>query len=166
MVDLKRKRSELVLQFLNKGSVPAADLGDLFSALAKDYSRLNKGRTLVVADLKIGSIIATLHDAYATLAPILPYAKNTVEVISAANALWKFFETFHKLIQKAKKHRGDLFRKKKYPGVRSAEKVIDITIRGGGDFKLRVKGKRIRSFRVTWKEAKLIRERAKNRSRR
>jgi hypothetical protein len=65
----------------------AEDIGALFSALAKDYKTVSRGRVLVVASINHGSIIATLID-WAFQA--LPYVKGSVEVAKGAKALADF----------------------------------------------------------------------------
>lgn len=65
----------------------AEDIGALFSALAKDYKTVSRGRTLVVASIDHGSIIATLVDwAFQTL----PYIAASVETAKGAKALAEF----------------------------------------------------------------------------
>lgn len=65
----------------------AEDIGALFSALAKDYKTVSRGRILVVASIDHGSIIATLVD-WAFQA--VPYIKATVETAKGAKALADF----------------------------------------------------------------------------
>jgi hypothetical protein len=65
----------------------ADDLGALFSALAKDYKTVSRGRILVVASIDHGSIVATLVD-WAFQA--LPYVKASVETAKGAKALADF----------------------------------------------------------------------------
>lgn len=65
----------------------AEDIGELFSALAKDYKTVSRGRVLVVASIDHGSIIATLTD-WAFQA--LPYIQASVETAKGAKALADF----------------------------------------------------------------------------
>lgn len=65
----------------------AEDIGALFSALAKDYKTVSRGRVLVIASIDHGSIIATLVD-WAFQA--LPYVKASVETAKGAKALADF----------------------------------------------------------------------------
>ncbi|SCB21911.1 hypothetical protein GA0061099_100368 [Bradyrhizobium yuanmingense] len=65
----------------------AEDIGALFSALAKDYKTVSRGRVLVVANIEHGSIVATLVD-WAFQA--LPYVKASVETAKGAKALADF----------------------------------------------------------------------------
>jgi len=65
----------------------AEDIGELFSALAKDYKTVSRGRVLVVASIDHGSIIAKLVD-WAFQA--LPYIQASVETAKGAKALADF----------------------------------------------------------------------------
>jgi hypothetical protein len=102
---------QLVLTLRNERPILAADLGKLFTALASDYRRLNRGRTLVVTELHTGTILAHLQEA---LDAIAPYAKTGLDLLKAAKNLKQFAEILRGFIGKAKDHpeEGDLFQKK------------------------------------------------------
>jgi hypothetical protein len=62
---------QLVITIDCETAPSAADVGELFVALARDYKDITKGRSLVVARIEQGSIIAILTD-WASQA--LPYS--------------------------------------------------------------------------------------------
>jgi hypothetical protein len=153
---------ELVLTFRNERPIRAVDLGEVFTSLARDYSRINKGRTLVVVRLETGSIVARLQEMYDAIAP---YAQTSLEFLKAANNLRRFAEILKGLISKAKDHpeEGDLFRKKRRPGVGSAERLLRIAMDAGGEVEVRQRlpdGQEI-GIKVTSLDAIKIREEAK-----
>lgn len=77
---------DLVLTFNHEQPITAAQLGELFAALARDYRQFTSGRSLVVTRIESGSLIALLQDAIVFLAPHL---RTAVEVAKAI----KGFET-------------------------------------------------------------------------
>src|SRR5262249_51266085 len=58
---------------------PAAELGDVLAAIARDYREMTRGRFLVVISVEIASITATLTDAALAAAP---YAAGSIAVIA------------------------------------------------------------------------------------
>jgi hypothetical protein len=104
----------------------AAELGDVFVALARDYRDLTRGRVLVVMRVESGSIIATLTDA--ALAAV-PYIASAAAVIAGINQLSKFAENIQTWLGYAKSHeeKKPLYQKgKKAPGQRSVEAIIKL----------------------------------------
>jgi hypothetical protein len=127
--------------------------------LATDYRRMTKGRTLVVAHVYEGSIIARLREA---LDAIAPYTKEALEFSKAAKNLTEFASRMYHLIVRAKEDPvgSDLFRNKRRPGVKSSEKLLEIAMSVGGEVEVQRKlpsGEEI-NFRVTSLEAVRIRE--------
>jgi hypothetical protein len=152
---------ELVLILRNERPVAALELGELFIALATDYRRMTNGRTLVVARVDQGSIIARLREAYDAVSP---YAKDALEFAKAAKNLTEFARRIYHLIGQAKEapDASDLFRNKRRAGVKSSEKLLQIAISAGGEVEVQRKlpnGEEI-SFRFTSLEAVRIREQA------
>jgi hypothetical protein len=102
----------------------ADDFGALFAALARDYRDMTKGRVLVVTSVESGSTIATLTDL--ALAAV-PYAKNVLDALVAANSLADFAKHLKELFGYAKSNRGKrrVYRKeRKSPGQRSVEAIL------------------------------------------
>jgi hypothetical protein len=158
MTDLVRHEiPELVLTLRNELKISAADLGELFTALARDYERINRGRILVVVHLEAGSLVAILQE-------IAPYAKMGLDLVRAAKNLKEFVLILWEFIRKAKDHpkESDLFRRKKSPGIRSAEKLLQIAINSCAEVEFERKspdGEEIR-FRVRPSDAMQIRKQA------
>jgi hypothetical protein len=153
---------ELILTLHNERPIPADDLGALFRALAADYRRLNRGRTLVIASLEHGSLIARLQEAYATFGPHLHTAWD---IASAAKDLAEFAKTLRDLFSRAKHgpKEIDLFqRKSNPPGIKSVEAMVKLVINTGGEIEVSYKQRDEEiSMRATSAEALTIRERAK-----
>jgi hypothetical protein len=154
--------SELVLHFRNQRPISAADLGELFSALAKDYGQINEGRKLVVAKLESGTLLVHLQDLYNVIAP---YAKHGLEAVNAANSLKKFSEVIRGMVFKAKEHPVQTvpLLEKQSPGIRSVEKIAQVVLNAGGEVEYEHRtadGEEIK-FRITSPEAARIRAQQK-----
>lgn len=103
----------------------ADDLGELFTALARDYKDVTKGRVLVVKSIENGSIIATLTDwAIQTI----PYVKDAVEFARGAKALADFGKVLKEWIDGAKTGKKKLpqRRSRKSQGQRSVQAIVRI----------------------------------------
>jgi hypothetical protein len=156
---------ELIIRFENERPITAKDLGALFAALARDYARLNKGRTLVVAKLQSSTLTAVLQDLYSQIIPYAPYAKEALEVIKAAKPLKEFAELVRGIISKAKNHPDETEPfKKSLPGVASAEGLLRVAALYGGELEIETKnthkhtGESELKIRYTSHEAIRIRE--------
>jgi hypothetical protein len=151
---------EIALIVRNKRPIPAADLGSLLTDLATDYQRLYTGRTLVVVGLETGSIITMLQEAYTTLAPYGPMA---IDVLHAAKNLSDFVTLLKGIIGTATDpKKGWLSRKKKRPGDRSAERLLQIALKTDGEVELQRRspdGEEL-ALRVTSGDAIRIRDKA------
>jgi hypothetical protein len=115
---------ELVLTFDFETPPPAADLGEVLAALARDYREMTRGRVLVVTRVESGSIWVTLTDAALAATP---YVVHGMAAVTAINALAKFAENLQKWFGHAKSNEGKkrLYRKgKKASGQRSVEAII------------------------------------------
>jgi hypothetical protein len=115
----------------------ADDLGDLFTALARDYRDMSRGRVLVVASMEHGSIIAVLKD-WALLAA--PHIKDAIEVAKGVKALADFAKFLKDWIDRVKsgKAKKQLYRRgRKARGQRSIEAIVKIAANSGSA--LRVK---------------------------
>jgi hypothetical protein len=122
---------ELIITFDFETPPPAGELGELFSALARDYRDMTKGRVLVVASLETGSLIAALKD-YALLA--LPHAKDAVEVAKGIKAVADLAKLLKDWLDRAKsgKAKKQLYRRgRKTPGQRSVEAIVKIAASTG-----------------------------------
>ncbi len=116
---------ELILKLDFERTPSAEDLGEIFSALARDYHEMSKGRTLVVIRVESGSIIATLTDSALVWVPAGIGAG--LAVMTAINTLAVFANNLKTWFDYAKSHeeKKRLYRKrKKSPGQRPVEAII------------------------------------------
>jgi hypothetical protein len=99
--------AQLELFFENKKPFNATHLGDLFSALAYDYGKLTNGRKLIIADIRTGTLLAILQDAWAIGGDIItvasPYAKNVASIATGGKALLDFSKTLRQVFERTKK---------------------------------------------------------------
>jgi hypothetical protein len=156
---------ELVLIFDHARPLSSDDLGDLFTALARDYSKLTRGRTLVISRLEAGSLYAAFTDAVAL---VTPYVHDALELTKAAKGVADFARTVRGFISPPTKDAGSekLFnRGKKAPGVRSAEALLKIAVNSGSEVILKHATAKGDTFEVhvTPVEASRLREQAENR---
>jgi hypothetical protein len=77
----QRKAPELLLIIENVHPLAATDIGALLSSVGQDYRQITRGRTLVLTQLKTGSLYAHLQDAYNAIAP---YVTDGLEAVKAA----------------------------------------------------------------------------------
>jgi hypothetical protein len=122
---------QLILAIDFETPPPAAELGEIFAVLARDYRDMTRGRVLVVTRVESGSITATLTDA--ALAAV-PYVAGGIAVIAGANQLAKFAENLQKWFGYAKsdKEKKRLYGKgKKAPGQRSVEAIVKVAANTG-----------------------------------
>lgn len=131
--------------------VQAAQLGKLLVTLAADYRRMNPGRTLVVADIRIGSVITELTDL----------VKNVADGAKAAKAIADFARTVADLLKLTRKDQATLASGKQLRGQRSVEALLEAAISSGHEVELRhTNGDgAVIDLKVTPVEATKIRER-------
>src|SRR5688572_17087991 len=111
---------ELILIFSFETPPRANEFGELFSALARDYRDLTRGRSLVIADVEHGSIIFKLIDA--AIAAV-PHIKDAVAVAHAVKGIADLVKAIKSFL--GKENSGDSAKRlprrgKKKPGARSA----------------------------------------------
>lgn len=148
------------MALLNQEPISSAELGELFSALAKDYSRATGGRTLMVYEIRTGSILATLADAAAVIGPMI---KDMVTVSDAVAAMDKFGHRLFNALGRAKSGDGGVFGGgRKREGQASAEALLKIAVVSSAEVTIKQTGPHGYSteITVTPQEAVRIRERA------
>jgi hypothetical protein len=114
----------IAITFDFKNPIPVEEFGEVFTALARDYREISRGRSLVIASIENGSIIASLTDATLVAAP---YVGGGLAAIAAVNSLATFAGHLEKWFGKAKSDSGAklLFQKRrKSVGQRSVEAMI------------------------------------------
>src|SRR5262249_42862232 len=129
--------NRLVIIIDCKPAPRASDLGELFTALARDYKDVTEGRVLVVTSIQRGSIIATLTDWALQAFPIV---NAGVEGVLAAKALADFWDLLRAWINgaNAEKPKKPLYRSgRKAPGQRSVEAVVKIAAESGRDVRVK-----------------------------
>lgn len=87
MTDEIPQRAELTVTISYEKLIPAVELGNLITAMARDYRSLSRGRTLAVARIASGSILIFLQDAYEAIGP---YASHAVQIAKGTKALADF----------------------------------------------------------------------------
>lgn len=126
--------AKLILVIDNREPIPALALSELLAALAKDYRKQNRARTLVVGRVEDGSILITLLDM---AQGALPYAKGVVEAAKGGKALIEFGKSLAELL-KAKKNNqaaAELFQSRS-PN-RSIEKILKLAVDANCSVRLR-----------------------------
>lgn len=127
---------ELILKLDFERTPSAEDLGEIFSALGRDYHEMSDGRTLVVIRVESGSIILTLTDA------ALAGVGAGFALMTAINTLAEFAKNLKKWFDYAKSHkeRKRLYRKgKKSPGQRSVEAIVKTAVNTGSHVSVKYK---------------------------
>lgn len=153
--------NELILTLDSERPLSAEELGAVFSALARDYREMTRGRSLVVVRVESGSIIAILTDAALAVAP---YAAGSLAVIGGINALFEFAKNLNKWFGYAKKPRNEhegLYRgEERSPGQRSVEEIIKIAAKTRSHVRVQHKTERGETLDVelTPQEAKSARK--------
>jgi hypothetical protein len=89
----------MTLTIRNELPLKADEIGSLLKALAADYRRLSRGRTLVVERLETGSLIAHLMDMFFLLKP---HAHDLVETAAAIKAGEYLLNTLKKIYSEIK----------------------------------------------------------------
>lgn len=128
---------ELVITIYYEVPPRAEDVGELFTALARDYKEMSNGRVLVIASIEQGSIIAVLKDWAIQAAP---YLKDAAEFAKGAKALADFGKLLKEWVNGAKAGKPKRLpyrRGRKPPGQRSIEAIVKIAAENGHS--LRVK---------------------------
>jgi len=144
-------RPTLIIALNGDAPVPAAELGKLLTTLAADYRRVNRGRTLIVTDIQIGSVITELTDL----------VKNAADGAKAAKAIVDFVRTVADLFKLTKKDQATLAPGKQLRGQRSVEALLEAAINSGHEVELKhtTSDGMLIDLKVTPVEATKIRER-------
>lgn len=154
--------TELLLTIRNEKPLPAALMSDLLSALSKDYRRLNRGRTLVVSRIQMGSWWIYLCDMIQTTQP---YLKNGVEFAKGGKAILDFAKGIREAVGKAKGP--EVHVNGGMHGVaRTVEALAKVAIEAGSEIQVSQKSSdgTLIDVRITPPEALLIREIARQRA--
>jgi len=129
--------AELTIIFDYERRPTARELGDVLSAIGRDYEDTSHDRTLVVTKIENGSIIIVLKDFAMTA---WPYVAGTVATMAGINAVLKFYEHLKQWLGKAKTpdEPSRLFgRGRKAPGQRSVEAIVKTAAGSGSHVRVR-----------------------------
>ena len=139
---------ELIVTLSFETPPRADDLGELLTALARDYRDMTKGRVLVATRLEFGSTIIWLKDL---AQHALPYVKDALEVAKGVKAIADFARLLNDWLNRAKsgKAKKQLYhRGRKPPALRSIEAIIKIAASAGGTIRIKHIGANGETFEV------------------
>jgi hypothetical protein len=113
----------LKLVFENQKPLAASELAGVLSALAKDYRRATKGRTLVVSLLETGSVRIILRDALSTVKSL---ASKADEFGGIARGIREFAALVARIIGDASEHpeKSDIVQNPRGIGVQTVEALV------------------------------------------
>lgn len=150
---------ELLIAIRNEVPLPAARVGDLLSALARDYRQMHRGRTLVVSRLQTSSLHIFLRDAYQA---VEPYLKNAVEGAKGGKAIFDFAKSIREAMTRKKQLEAVPGSPKSGPH-RSIQAMVKVAAETGSELTVRHVAADGSSFEVelTPIQAIAIRERAR-----
>lgn len=137
---LEPQPHELLISIRNDKPVPAAWIGELFSALARDYRQLNRGRTLVVARVATGSWLIFLGDMAQLASSAAPYAANAVEVAKGGKAILDFGKEIRDALSSKKTSVRDGREPTTGSPYRSVEALVKVAAESGAHIRVRQTG--------------------------
>lgn len=133
-MNIEEEVAKIVLVIENRQPVPALTLSELLAALARDYRKQNRARTLVVARIEDGSIWITLLDmAQATL----PYAKDAVAAAKGGKAIIDFGKSLAGLLKAKKNDQASAEQLQSKAPKRSIEKLVKLAVDANCNVRLR-----------------------------
>tara|TARA_R110000868_G_scaffold198474_4_gene444892 strand:- start:36281 stop:36682 length:402 start_codon:yes stop_codon:yes gene_type:complete len=133
-LNLQEEVAKIVLVIENGQPVPALALSELLAALARDYRKQNRARTLVVARVEDGSIWITLLDMAQAA---LPYAKGAVEAAKGSKAIIDFGKSLVGLLKAKKSDQASAEQLKSKAPERSIEKLVKLAVDANCNVRLR-----------------------------
>jgi hypothetical protein len=157
---LSPEHHELVLLISDGRPVRASELGELLTALARDYRQVSRGRLLVVTQLESGSLWILLKDAALAAKP---YLTETAEYTKAAQALFEFARGLKRNLARKKSADGEAVDPAKSGPFRSIESIVKVAADTGAELSLKYAGSagEVIEITLTPVEAIEIRERDK-----
>ena len=150
-MNLHEDVAKIVLGIENRQPVPARALSKLLAALAGDYRKQYRSRTLVVARVQDGSILFTLLDmAQAN-------AKDIVEAAKAGKAIIDFGKSLAGLLKAKKGNQASAEKLQPKGPMRSIETLVKFAVDNGCNVRIRIESDEIRhEVEVTHSEAVAI----------
>lgn len=132
LIAIEPDANELLLIFQTVRPLPASIVGDLLSALSRDYREINPGRTLVVSRLQTSSLFVFLKDSFFAAEP---YFKDGVEAAKGGKALIDFAKSIREFLTKKKQGGEEIGTKA--PGYRSIEAMMKTAAETGSELQVR-----------------------------
>lgn len=131
---MEEEVAKIVLVIENRQPVPALALSELLAALARDYRKKHRARTLVIARVEDGSIWITLMDMAQTA---LPYGKGVVEAAKGSKAIIDFGKSLTGLLNAKKNLQGPAEQLQSNAPERSIEKLVKLAVDANCNVRLR-----------------------------
>jgi hypothetical protein len=131
---LQDEMAKIVLVIENRQPIPALALSELLAALARDYRKQNRARTLVVARVEDGSIWITLLDMAQAASP---YAKGAVEAAKGSKAIIDFGKSLAGLLNAKKNHQDPAEQLQSNAPGRSIEKLVKLAVDANCNVRIR-----------------------------
>lgn len=157
-MDLQEDVDRIVLIIGNRQPVAALAVSELLAALARDYRKQNRARTLVISRVEDGSILITLLDMAQTA---MPYAKGVVEAAKGGKAIIDFGKSLTGLLKAKKDGQGSVEQSPSNAPERSIEKIVKLAVEADCNVRIQqieADGSRL-EVEVTRSEAVAIQER-------
>jgi hypothetical protein len=154
------RADEAVLRFQTDQVVPASDLANLILILSKEYSRINRGRTLVVSEVYTGSLFVYIRDWMPASAE---FAKESSEFLTAGAALGKFVGALRAAFGRSREDPQALTSRR--PGFRVVKEVVRIAAERGAAVEIEYRAPRGEelSIRLAAPEVKALKEQSEQR---
>jgi hypothetical protein len=151
---------DLVLAFYNEQPLLAEDLGRVLTTLGRDYRRLTDGRTLLVASVESGSVIAVLRDA---MSQVVPYISDAAAVAKGATAMLEFAKALREAIKKLRTKSKASLEDREAQVLKTVEEICKAAVKSKSQVEIKHKAKTGDSLeiRISPVEALEIREAAK-----
>ncbi|WP_143540934.1 hypothetical protein [Rhodovulum sulfidophilum] len=131
---MQGEEAKIVLIIENRQPVQALALSELLAALARDYSKQNRVRTLVVTRVEDGSIWITLMDMTQAASP---YAKGAVEAAKGVKAIIDFGKSLARLLNGKKTGQAETEQIQNKSPRRSVEKLLKLSVDANCNVRLR-----------------------------
>lgn len=125
---------ELMLHIADGRPLLASELGELLSALSRDYRQMNRGRSLAVVRIESGSILIFMQDAALATKP---YLSDAIEFAKGGKALLDFAKSIKDLIGKKKTPDTGLVEGRKQGPYRSIEAMVKTAADAGSELTIK-----------------------------
>lgn len=133
-MNLQEEVPRIVLVIENRQPVQALALSELLAALARDYRKQHRARTLVVARVEDGSIWITLLDMAQAASP---YAQAAVEAAKGGKAIIDFSKSLAGLLKAKKTGQVSTEKLPSKSPTRSVDKLLKLAVDAQCNVRLR-----------------------------